>query len=387
MTADLFWILLLFFTIGLVIYAYAVYPVFLKIIAASRHYSRSDQYRPIVSIIIPAYNEEKVIGRKIENCLALDYPKDLLQVMVCSDCSSDHTVSIAMGYTARGVTVIDYHDRSGKTGVINKSIPLAKGEIVVLTDANTMFKPDAIKNLISMYTSERVGAVLGRVDLYNPGNAAALKNEIRYRDFEATLKHYEGLFGAALGAFGGLYSIRKSLYIPLPPNAYSNDDFITPLRIMQRGYRVLFDRAAISTEETGQTVAEEFSRRIRIGAGNFQAFFLLLPLLNPLSGMPFVLYVSHKVLRWFSPFLLLFIFLATLPLLHLKPFVWLFYAQCLCYGLAIFGALCAKINLKIPGGSTIYHFVSMNAALLFGFFRYLRGIKSAVWQSTERVSS
>jgi cellulose synthase/poly-beta-1,6-N-acetylglucosamine synthase-like glycosyltransferase len=387
MNAHLFWMIILFFAIALVTYAYALYPLFLKCISFGRRYVRTTSYNPKISIVVPAYNEEKIIRQKIENCLALDYPKELLQVMVCSDASSDRTAAMAAEYAGRGVTVIDYRERTGKTGVLNKSIPLAKGEIVILTDANTMFKSDAIKSLVSLYTSEKVGAVLGRVDLFNPENARELKNEIRYRDFEATLKHHEGLFGAALGAFGGLYSIRKSLYVPLPPNAYSNDDFLTPLRIIQRGYKVLFDRQAISTEETGQTVAEEFGRRIRIGAGNFQSFFLLLPMLNPLLGMPFVLYVSHKVLRWFSPFLLLLIFAANLPLVHLLPFALLFCAQCAFYGLAILGAIFAKIHVKVPGVSGIYHFVSMNAALLLGFFRYLRGIRSAVWQSTERASA
>jgi biofilm PGA synthesis N-glycosyltransferase PgaC len=387
MIPDLLYIGILLFSSALIIYAYTLYPLFLKCITFGRSYGRTTSFNPKVSIIVPAYNEGKIIRQKIENCLSLDYPKDLLQVMICSDASTDRTTAIAAEYANRGVTVVDYRERSGKTGVMNKSIPLADGEIVVLTDANTMFRPDAVKSLVSLYTSEKVGAVLGRVDLHNPDSTVGLKGEIKYRAFEANLKHYEGLFGAALGAFGGLYSIRKNLYVPLPPNAYSNDDFLTPLRIMQQGYQVLFDLQAVSTEETGQTVSEEFNRRIRIGAGNFQSFFLLLPMLNPFLGMPFILYVSHKVLRWFSPFILLLIFAASVPLLHLRPFTWLFWSQCLFYGVAVLGALLATIKVKIPGVSAIYHFVSMNVALFFGFFRYLRGIKSAVWQSTERASS
>ena len=128
------------------------------------------------------------------------------------------------------------------------------------------------------------------------------------------LKHIEGLFGSTIGAFGGFYSIRKKLFIPLPPNAYSNDDLIIPMKILTNNFKVLFDKEAISVEDTGKSVSEEFKRRVRIGAGNFQSFFMLHAMLNPFLGRKFFFYISHKVLRWYSPFFLVVILLTNILL-------------------------------------------------------------------------
>ncbi|MBD3422663.1 MAG: glycosyltransferase [Chitinivibrionales bacterium] len=370
-----------------VVYAYAGFPVLLKVISPSKSRApqRNHAYKPPISILIPAYNEEKVIARKIDNCLALEYPRELLEIMVCSDCSDDRTVEIVQNNYGDGVSLFDYRERSGKTGVVNKSLPRAQGEIVVLTDANTMFEPDAVAKMISLYSSGNVGAVLGQVRLFTPGDSVGVDKEVAYRDFEADLKFREGLFGAAVGAFGGFYSIRKKLFTPLPPNAYSNDDLLIPARILSQGYRVVFDRAAISREETGKSVSEEFGRRVRIGAGNFQSFFLLLHLLNPLKGGAWFFYVSHKVLRWYSPFLLLLMLISTVAALSIPWFVYVLIAQGAFYAGALAGYGASRMGKSVPVIGSIYHFVSMNIAILFGFFRYLRGIKSAVWQSTQRA--
>lgn len=373
----------------LLLYAYCGYSFLLVFVVKllKRRHLRDYDFRPPVTIVVPAYNEEKVIRKKIENCLALDYPDDKLEILVCSDCSTDSTAAIVEEHFKESVRFLDYQERSGKTGILNKSIPKAKGEIVVLTDANTMLERHAILKLVSMYTSERVGAVLGEVNLVVPGGGRGVGREVTYRDFEANLKYHEGLLGAAIGAFGGLYSIRKDLYVKLPDNAYSNDDFLAPMNILMNGYRVLFDRESISTEDTGVSVAEEFGRRIRIGAGNFQSFFLLPGMLNPLRGIPFVLYLSHKVLRWFSPMILLAVFCSNLPLRDEFPFNMILWMQIAFYCVALFGAVSWCLRITVPVGSSVFHFVSMNVAVLLGFLRYLRGIRSAVWSSTEREVS
>jgi cellulose synthase/poly-beta-1,6-N-acetylglucosamine synthase-like glycosyltransferase len=379
--------IIFFFFIILLVFAYYGYSIFLNLLAGlfSKAHIRTADYKPKVSIIVPVYNEEKIIKEKIENCLALDYPKHLLQIMICSDCSTDNTIDIVSQHIAKGITICDYRERSGKTGVVNKSVPKAEGEIVVLTDANTMFEPDAVSKLVSMYTSEKIGAVLGQVKLAVPKGVLGLQKEIVYRDFETRLKYIEGLFGATIGAFGGFYSIRKELFVPLPDNAYSNDDLIIPTRILTNNYNVIFDKEAISIEDTGQGVSEEFTRRVRIGAGNFQSFFMLKGMLNPLLGKKFFFYISHKVLRWYSPFLLMVIFFANILIFDEYPFNIVFYFQILFYCLAIIGAIFLKAGITLPIITSVTHFVSMNLAVLLGFFRYVRGIKSSVWESTDRV--
>lgn len=369
----------------LLVYAYAGYSRLLAAAARMRKMPpRDTAYRPMVTIFVPAYNEERVIEAKIRNCLAQDYPPELIEILVCSDASTDRTEAIVREFGESRVRLLAYSERSGKTGLINKSVPGAGGEIVVLTDANTRFAPDAVSKLVSMYSSERIGAVAGQVKLHVPDTGWGVDREVTYREFEAGLKYHEGLFGTTVGAFGGLYSIRKALFKPLPANAYSNDDFLIPMRILADGRHVVFDKEAVSSEETGKDVAEEFRRRVRIGAGNFQSFFLLPKMLNPLRGMAFVCYFSHKVLRWFSPLMLLSIFVLNLMLVGTLVFDVMLGGQVLAYVLAGMGGLFSRRRRRIPVLTSLYHFVSINAAIVGGFFVYLKGIKSAAWTSTER---
>lgn len=380
---------LFFFSLFLFIYAYGGYSFLLHFITGllKKKHKRIPGYHPKVSILIPVYNEERVIRQKIENCIKLDYPESLLQVMVCSDCSSDRTVEIAEKYSENQcVDIFEYKERSGKTGVINKSVPQAKGDIIIFTDANTMLKPDAVSKVVSMYSSEKIGAVLGQVILVVPEGGHGVQKEVLYRNFETQLKYTEGILGSTIGAFGGFYSIRKKLFTPLPSNAYSNDDLIIPTKIIEKGYKVLFDREAISIEDTGLSIEEEFGRRVRIGAGNFQSFFLLKSMLNPFIGIPFFLYFSHKVLRWFSPLIILSIFVTNAFLFYLYPYNVFFYLQVAFYGLAIIGALLSYMRIELPLIGSTYHFVSMNIALIFGFLKFVRGIKSAVWESSKRIN-
>lgn len=369
----------------LFLYSYGGYKFALSFLTlfVKKKLPTNENYRPMVSILVPAHNEEDVIRHKIENSLNQDYPSDLLEVMVCSDCSTDKTIEIAKSFGDK-VTLYDYRERGGKTGILNRSIPKAKGEIVLLTDANTMIDPRAVSTFVKHYASEKVGAVAGHVNLIIPGNDKNLKKEITYRKFESDLKHKESLLGATIGCYGGFYSIRKDLYIPLPDNAYSNDDLLTPMSIINRGYKVHFIREALAKEESGRSNEVEFNRRIRIGAGNYQSFFLLAKSLNVFNIIPFFLFFSHKILRWFSPFILLGIFLSSLCLYNITPYNYFLYAQLLGYFMAFIGFIFAKFKITLPILSAITHFSYMNVALLLGFIRYMKGIKSAAWESPER---
>lgn len=369
----------------LFVYSYGGYKFALSFLTlfTKKRLDTDENYKPMVSILIPAHNEEDVIKQKIENSLNQDYPSELLEVMVCSDCSTDKTIEIAKEFGER-ISLYDYRERGGKTGILNRSIPKAKGEIVLLTDANTMIDPNAVSTFVKHYSSEKVGAVSGHVNLIIPGNDKNLKKEITYRKFESDLKHKESLLGATIGCYGGFYSIRKDLYIPLPDNAYSNDDLLTPMSIINRGYKVHFIREALAKEESGRTKEVEFNRRIRIGAGNYQSFFLLAKTLNVFNFIPFFLFFSHKILRWFSPFILLGMLLSNIALFSVQPFNYFLYAQILGYSLALVGFIFSKFNITLPVLSAATHFSYMNVALLLGFFRYMKGIKSAAWESPER---
>jgi cellulose synthase/poly-beta-1,6-N-acetylglucosamine synthase-like glycosyltransferase len=390
MDISLIYKLIFLLSAVLIVYAYEGFPVLLRIMAkqSRRTLSPSRDFRPSVTVLVPVYNEEKVILSKIRNCLALNYPRHLLEILICSDFSSDNTALIAKPFCDRGeVRFLHYGVRSGKTGVLNKSIPQATGEIIVLTDANTMLEPDSLLKLAGHYSSSKTGAVMGQVKLVVPNNAGGLEKEIKYREFETNLKYNEGLFGAAIGAFGGFYSIRKSLFKNLPPNAYSNDDLLIPMQILGNGYKTIFEPEAVSFEDTGVSIEEEFGRRIRIGAGNFQSFFLLLSMLNPLRFRIALFYFSHKVLRWFSPLLFILVLTSNILLANSFFFAVLLACQVFFYGMALAGFVVSRFKASVFPATPIYHFVSMNIALVLGFLRYIRGIKSAVWQSTGRAVS
>lgn len=382
---TLFWLALF-----LIIHGFFLFPKLTLLIGKilKKEIKRDLSYEPYISLFIPAYNEERVIAKKIENVLSLDYPTDKLEILICSDCSADRTGEIVNEYVAKypQITFNDYRERSGKTGMINKAIPHAKGEIMVMTDANTMYENDALRKIVSSFSSDDIAAVLGEVQLFVPEEGTGLEKEVSYRAFEARIKYVEGLFGAGMGAFGGFYAFRKERFVPLPANAYSNDDFLIPARFVAQGYKVGFDNEAISHEETGVTVNEEFGRRVRIGAGNFQSFSFLLPMLNPFRFSRFYFYVSHKVIRWFSPFILLVLLMASMALSCTGViYAGILYAQLVGYTLATLGWILDKAKIRVPVVHSLYHFMAMNVAIFLGFFRFAKGIKSATWNSTERV--
>ncbi len=377
--------LIFLFLTFLLLYAYAGFSVVLKLISFFAPKQKlNSRYRPLVTIFVPAYNEEIVIADKIRNCLSLDYPSELLEIMVCSDASSDHTGDIVRQFSDRRVTFFDYKNRSGKTGLINQSLPKARGEIVILTDANTMLRKDAVLRLVRRFGSEEIGAVLGSIEVQLPESGRHLEKEVVYRKYETELKYREGLFGCAMGAFGGLYAIRKDLFEPLPPNAYSNDDFLLPISLLRKGKKIVFAKDAIAVEETGADLDEEFSRRVRIGAGNFQSFSFCLFLLDPRRPLRAFLYISHKVLRWFSPFLLIGTLLGNAFLFMHPVYRLLLIGQFGLYGSAAVGFIFSKKKINVPLLGSVLHFLSMNLALFLGFIRFLRGIRSATWESTPR---
>lgn len=383
--ASLFWLALFLF-----IHGFILFPRLTLLLGKvlKKEIKRDLDYEPHISLFIPAYNEELVIAKKIENVVSLDYPKDKLEILICSDCSDDRTGEIVNSYLEKypQITFNDYRERSGKTGMINKAIPNAKGEIMVMTDANTMYEHDALRKIVSSFSSDDISAVLGEVQLFVPEEGTGLEKEVNYRAFEAKIKYIEGLFGAGMGAFGGFYAFRKRDFVPLPDNAYSNDDFLIPARMVAQGKKVTFDNEAISHEETGTTVDEEFGRRVRIGAGNYQSFSFLLPMLNPFRFSRFYFYVSHKVIRWFSPFILLTMLFTSMAL-SCSSLIYsvILSAQLFGYSLAVLGWLLDKQKIRVPIVHSIYHFTAMNVGLFLGFFRFAKGIKSATWNSTERV--
>jgi biofilm PGA synthesis N-glycosyltransferase PgaC len=370
-------------SLALVIYSYLLYPGLLPILARlfGRPTMRNDGHCPRVAALVPVYNEEKVIRLKIENLLALDYPADRLEIWIGSDCSTDATHDIVRTYASDRIHLWIATQRGGKTEVLNHLAPLIDAEVILFTDANTMHRPDSLRKLVRSFADPTVGGVAGSIK-HRAGKQEM--EERLYRSFESKQKFFESRLHSSISAFGGFYSIRKSLFRPLHYNAYSNDDVLIPMNIIRSHHRVVFDLEAISEEDMTESVAQEFTRRIRIGAGNFQAFFWLLDFLHPKRGWPWFCYFSHKVTRWFSPFLLgtafvcsgILWFLTSATLFLAVPFAGILFI--------VTGLLFLIVPVRIIRPA--FYFLSMNAAIILGLLRYCKGIQSAAWIRTERDS-
>src|SRR3989338_4252462 len=293
----------------LLFYSYLGYPLFLIIISKMLPLKplrkREDVRCPTVSILIAAYNEEKVIGDKLKNCLALDYPAELLEIYVGSDGSSDKTNDIVREYAEKEkrIHLLEF-PRTGKSGVLNKTMAYIKSEIVVFSDANTEYIRDALVNLVKHFSDEKVGCVCGRLIYRNPEEVVSGKGESVYWRYETALKKMESRLGYIAGANGAIYAIRRELFEPLPTGTI-NDDFMISMRIVQEGFKSVYDENAIAYEDVAPNMESEFRRHVRDGAGHYIAVYHLLRLLNPFLGLRSFIYWSHKLLRWIAPFVLI----------------------------------------------------------------------------------
>jgi cellulose synthase/poly-beta-1,6-N-acetylglucosamine synthase-like glycosyltransferase len=385
--------IVLWVSLGLLAWSYLAYPVVLAALGAlhdlrgalrffaggpDRRERGAPREWPAITLVLAAFDEEECIRAKVENCLALDYPRDRLEVIVGCDGCTDRTAAVAREAGKGRVRVVELSPRRGKASVLARLVPSASGEVVVLTDANVVLHPGAVRALARRFRDPRVGAVVGRLRL-RPRNGAG---EGVYWAYESFLKYLEGKLGCVVGANGGIYAIRRILFGRLPPDTVT-DDFTIPARIAVRGWRVPYEPTAMAVEDASGEPREEFGRRARIGAGNWQALTRLPDLIDPRTGFVAFAFVSHKLLRWLGPLLLALalgsnaVAVAGGGALGLRA---LLFVQVLAYVLAAAG----------PGGAgaagrAARYFVAMNAALALGFWRFVRGTQRAAWRRSERA--
>jgi cellulose synthase/poly-beta-1,6-N-acetylglucosamine synthase-like glycosyltransferase len=346
-----------------------------------RRLRRRDDRWPTLSVVIAAHDEETCIRQKVENCLALDYPADKLEVVVGCDGCTDRTAELARSGGDPRVKVVEA-PRAGKATVLSRLVPRVRGEIVLLTDANVLLERGAAKALVRHFRDSAVGAVVGRLRMFN--RVKRDYEESLYWKYETALKYLEGKLGCVLGANGGLYAVRRMLFPQLGP-ATIVDDFVVPVRIAARGWRIPYEPEAIAFEETTEDVEREFVRRARIGAGNWQALALVPELVDPRSGFLCFAFISHKLLRWLAPFLLALALVLSGILAVRQGGVWILAValQLGFYALAAAGRLGARGRLR-RAASIAWYFVSMNAALAVGLWRFVRGTQRAAWERTRR---
>jgi len=289
-------------SLAVLVYIYAGYPLLLALVVrarGARPVRRGDRL-PSVSLVISAYNEADVIRRKLENAIQLDYPRELLEIVVISDASTDGTDEIAAEFAARhGVVVARQPARAGKTAGLNRTVPTLRGEVVVFSDANALYEPNALKMLVRNFADPHVGCVTGQARYVEGSQTAADAGERTYWDYEIHLKCLETAVGSTVGGDGAIYGIRAHLWQPLPSTGIN--DFLNPLQIVNAGWRAVYEPDAICYEDTAGTPGREYRRRVRIVSRSWRAVFQVPGVLNPLrTGWFAVSLVSHKMLRWLT---------------------------------------------------------------------------------------
>ena len=369
--------LILWLCLLLVLYSYLLYPLLLWVISgwAPRPEAPSTpEVLPRVAVLIAAYNEADCIRARIENLLSLNYPA--LQIVVGDDGSSDETANILKSITNDQLHYEFFPDNRGKSAVLNDLVASSDAEVLVFTDANTKFHDDALVHLVRHLEDSTIGAVCGELQLEGMGS----NQDDAYWRYEQFLKKKEAKIGALLGANGGIYAIRSALYETLPDDTI-NDDFTVVMKIALGGAGVVYDETAIGYETVPPSVQDEYRRRVRIGAGNYQAFVRLRNALSPRQGALAFTYISHKVLRWFTPHLLL---VAGCILLMLALDSTLYAIICASAVLVCLLSFAAVQLQRWPILRLLGFWLSMNIALMHGFLVFLLGIESGGWKSTER---
>ena len=379
----------LFTSLGLLGYSYVGYPLILWLFSRFQEEEWPLQADPAVwpdvSVVIAAHNEELVIGRRIENLLALDYPQERLQILIGSDGSTDRTSEIVRLYRRPRIAFHDFALQGGKAQVLNDLVAVARGKFVVFTDANTFFEPNVVKELIREFRrTPSACAVVGKLE-FRTAEGTVNPDGLYWR-YETLLKTLESRFGTVLGANGAIYAIKRAWFRALPSGTIVDDFLIPMLMRLERGGAVVLRPTAKAWEMVPETVRDEFRRRVRIGAGDAHALRHTWPLLLPNYGMLALCYWSHKILRWIGPGLLVTAFVSTCWLVDEPWGRALLGAQIAVYGLGLAASWLQSLPILGPVSTGVWYFMVLNAALLLGAWKYLSGRAAPVWQRTPRTA-
>ena len=380
MLAILFWLAVLF-----IVYTYLMYPLVLFFLTRGRRspcYITPNEW-PRASIIIAAHNEEAIIRQKIENTLSLDYPCEALEIIVASDGSTDLTNQIVAEYLDRGVRLYALEEQGGKTRAQNKACQQIQNNILVFSDANSMYDRHALKSLIRPFSDNNIGCVCGELRYVNPSGHGVGKGEGLYWRYEQFLKRRESLLSSALGANGSIYALRRELFEDLDPDIIS--DFVMPIRVWMQGFRVVYESSAIAQEYTGDTFLKEFQRRTRIIARSLFGLWSQRSVLNLFKHRAFAFQmISHKLMRWLVPLALLLIFGLNGFLAGNVFYYSLWILQFVFYGLALGGSIMPRTVGKYALFYIPAHFCAMNIGAFLGLLRFLTGRRYRAWQPMSR---
>jgi len=377
MITFLFW-----FFIIIILYIYFAYPILLLVIGklSSTPLVHKSNIWPKVSLIIAAYNEEKVILKKIENALALDYPKDILEIIIVSDGSTDRTNEIVKIFIEQGVKFIALDKNQGKSAAENAAMKIATGEIFVFSDATGLYNQNALKDLIRPFADSIVGCVVGLVKYENENASSVSGGEGLYWKYETFLRRLESEVGNLAMASGSIMACRRSFVETLDEAV--GEDFVIPMMAAKKGYLTVFEPSAISMESIVERPRDLLRTKIRIISKDLRGLYINKEILNPFR---FPLYawglISHKLLRWLVPYFLIVIFFANLFLLSIPFYLSVFIVQMFFYISSIIGYVWQKKKKPPLIFAIPFSFSLVNLAALIGVGKSIAGKKSGKWET------
>jgi cellulose synthase/poly-beta-1,6-N-acetylglucosamine synthase-like glycosyltransferase len=375
----------------LVAHTYALYPAFLFVASALVQLARDWAFLrtredrrvsfpdpgvlPPLSLIVPAHNEERDLPAKLANLSEIDYPQDRLDVIFVSDGSTDGTNRILQEAGKGRSRVIILPTRGGKSSALNCGVAEARHEILILSDAATLFAPDALLKLARHFADPGVGVVCGKLEFQTTPESR--QTEGVYWWYESMLRLMESRLGITLTASGAIYAVRRHCFPALPADTLI-EDLVIPMHARKLGYRVLYDPEAVAMDFAAPTVAGEFTRRVRVATGSFRALGQLIR--TPMDPLTTFAFFSHKVLRWVLPFLLIGLLAASTALWQRPLYRAALIAQLLFYGWAALGFLFRQRVQRIRYALLAYYLLAIHLAFLVGFIRFASGRGEVTWR-------
>lgn len=364
-----------------IVYPYLGYPLLIWMMGRVRpRLVRRQPWLPSVTVLIPAYNEVGCIGATITNKLEQDYPAEQLQILVISDGSTDGTDEVVQGFAGRGVELLRRGPREGKAAALNEAVKHARGEIVVFSDANSLFAADGIRRMVENFSDPEVGYVTGNLRFVAAVGSASGAGNNAYMKYENAIRAFESRAGSIIGVNGGVDAIRKSLYVDVPRQLIT--DLILPLHVISTGHRVVYDERVGASEVANKELSSEFRMRVRVALRAWQGLSYMRRLLNPFRfpGAAFRI-LSHKVLRYGAFAFMPVALVANAVLAIDSPtYLVIFAAHLLVYLLAVLG-----LRKRLPGALGVLtvvptYLVVSNVAFALAFAKFIRGQTMATWQ-------
>lgn len=387
----IFSLILFLISLLLLLHSYLFYPLSVWLLnkLLKKSFSADRNSFPNLSIIISVFNEEKVIENTIRNFLLSDYDLNKIEFIIGSDNSTDKTNQIVekLSQEIPSIKFYPFNVRRGKSQVLNDLVEKSSSDILVFSDANTIYKANALKNLVRFYADEKVGGISGKLVLIENKDIDTSANQEKiYWDLETQLKKFEGKLGILIGANGGIYSIRKKCFHKIPSEYPVMDDFYISLKVLEKGKAFLYLDDAIAEEYVAPSIKSEFYRKIRNNSIMMSTIRAIKSILNPKYGLISYSLWSHKIIRWFSPVLLLVLLISNSLLFSYNNFFNIFlYIQVFFYSLGIIGYIFDKLNIYFKPINICYYFIMTNIAMLIGIIKFLQKKQTSFWQSTART--